>query len=127
MEQVTGVFVAFVIAAGPLALLTTKGVDLIRNLIDATGRFPRFVWNLVAFVVGVAICVGWGYNLVAIAAASIPAIANSTAFNGLSGEILTGLAVGAMAGFWHEKLDQWHSAAVADRAAAVVVVDETVM
>ena len=120
MEDVTGVFVAFLLAAGPLALLVTKAVDTVRNLVDAAGAMPKFVWNLAAFVFGVVLCLGWGYNLVSTLAHSIPALSQNTAFDGVWGQVLTGMAVGAMAGFWHEKLDEWSSTASAARAATPV-------
>jgi hypothetical protein len=107
MDPVTGAFTAFLVAALPMAVLVTKGVDTIRNLVDPTARFPKVIWNVVAFVVGVAICLGWGFNPVAGLAAAVPALSNGSALTGTAGEILSGLALGAMAGFWHEKLDQW--------------------
>lgn len=117
MDNVTGVFVAFAIAALPLAVLVAKVVDTIRNLTTSL-TVPKWVWNVVALLVGVLICVGWGFNLVATLARSIPALADSAWADGFMGQVLTGLVVGAMAGFWHEKMDQWSSSAKADRALA---------
>lgn len=119
MDEVTGVFVAFLIAVVPLALLVTKGVDFVRNLFDSSGRAPKWVWNVVAFGLGILLAMGWEYNLVTTLAHAIPALADNTALDGFWGQVLTGMAIGATAGFWHEKLDQWSSAAKANRAVAV--------
>ena len=117
MDNVTGVFVAFLVAALPLAVLVAKIVDTVRNLLSSVA-VPKVVWNLVALGVGVLVCLGWGYNLVATLAHAIPATSQSSSFDGTMGQIVTGMAVGAMAGFWHEKMDQWSSAAKASRAVA---------
>lgn len=118
MDNVTGVFIAFLVAAVPLAVLVAKVVDTVRNLIDNADSVPKWVWNVLALVVGVLICLGWGFNLVATLARSIPAFEGNDWADGVAGQILTGLAIGAMAGFWHEKMDQWSSAAKANRAVA---------
>jgi hypothetical protein len=107
MEQVFGVFTAFLIAAGPLAVGVTKAVDLTRNLVDKNDSLPKFTWNIEAFVLGVGLAVGWAYNLVAAVAHQVPALSTSTALDGTAGQIITGLAIGAMAGFWHEPLSGW--------------------
>lgn len=121
MQDVVGVFTAFLVAAVPLALMVTKGVDLVRNLFDPfnarTAKIP-WVWNVLAFGMGVGLALGWQYNLVSALSHTIPALTNASTFDGVSGQVLTGLALGAMAGFWHEKLNQWSSAARASRAAA---------
>lgn len=113
-------FTAFLIAVVPLALLVTKGVDFIRNLVDSGDTVPKWVWNLTAFGLGVLLCLGWGYNLVAELAHSIPALAQNTVFDGVLGQIVTGLVVGASAGLWHEKLDEWSSRAKVNRASIPV-------
>lgn len=102
----TGVFVAFLAAVVPLALLVTKGVDFVRNLLDKDDSAPKWMWNATAFIMGILLCLGWEFNLVSALAASIPALAENTALEGIWGQVLTGMAVGASAGFWHEKLDQ---------------------
>jgi hypothetical protein len=106
----------FLIAALPLAVGVTKVVDAVRNLIDSDDSFPKFVWNLVAFVVGVAFCLGWNFNLFAPLVESIPALKDSGLADGTAGEVLTGVAIGAMGGFWHEKLDEWSAKAKAAKS-----------
>lgn len=118
MESVTAALTAFLVTAGPLAVLVTKGVDLVRNLFDPNAGAPKVVWNVVAFVVGVALCVGWQLNPVAGLAHTVPALMASTGLDGVVGQVLSGLVLGAMAGFWHEKLDQWSASADASRVVA---------
>lgn len=116
LSGVTGALTAFLIAAVPLALLVTKAVDTTRNLIDGGDSFPKVVWNVAAFVFGLVLCLGWQFNPVAGLAAAIPALSDSSALTGVAGQILSGLAIGAMAGFWHEKLDLWSSTAKTEGA-----------
>lgn len=116
MDNVTGVFVAFLIAALPLAVLITKATDLVRNLLDKGDTLPKGLWNVVPFVLGAGLCLGWQLNLATTLAHSIPALAKDTHLDGVWGQLLTGLAIGAMAGFWHEKLDSWSGLAKARRA-----------
>lgn len=104
---------AFLIAVGPLAILVTKTVDTIRNLTPDT--VPKVVWNFAAFVVGLAYCLLFGVNLAATIAFR-PEVMEK--LEGTWGEVLTGLAVGAVAGFWHEHMDK--TSAQAKEAKAVV-------
>lgn len=118
MDDVIAAFVAVGVAAGPLALGVTKIVDFVRNLIDADANLPRWCWNGAAFVVGIGVCVGWGFNLVAGLAAAIPRLSGTTAFDGVAGEILTGIIVAGTSGYWHEHLDQKSAEAKANVAIA---------
>lgn len=120
MDNVLGVFTAFLVAVVPLALLVTKGVDFLRNLLDKGDTLPKWLWNLVAFGLGVLLCIGWEFNLVSTLAHSIPALAENTALDGFWGQVVTGMAVGATAGFWHEKLDEMSSNAKLARASTPV-------
>lgn len=113
MEAFAGVLTAFLIAALPLAVTVTKVVDTIRNLLGAgEAKVPKVVWNIVALGIGVLIALGFEVNLFAPIAAAIPALKDWTPNETLA-EILTGLSLGAMAGFWHEKMDEWSSRAKA--------------
>jgi hypothetical protein len=107
MENVVGALTGVLVLTLPLAVLITKGVDLIRNLVDSSGKLPKFTWNIAAFVLGLIIALGWQINFAAALADVIPSLQNTTSLDGVAGQILTGLAAGAMASFWHEKLDQW--------------------
>lgn len=101
--DVLAAFVALGVAIGPISILVTKMVDFARNLLDASATYPKAVWNAAAFVIGVVVCVGWGYNVFAPFVDLVPALRDSTALDGLAGQVLTGLATGAMAGGWHER------------------------
>lgn len=113
LTNVQGAFVAFVLAAGPLAVGVNHAVDWLRNLIDPrttqnpAGRFPSVVWTSAGFVFGIALCVGWQFNPVAGLAEAIPAMQGSTRLSGVAGQVLSGLVLGAMAGFWHDKRTAW--------------------
>jgi hypothetical protein len=113
METFGGVITAFLIAALPLAVTVTKVVDTIRNLLGkAEANVPKVVWNLVALVVGVVIALGFEINLIAPVAAAIPGLKDWSPSSTMA-EIISGLAIGAMGSFWHEKLDEWSSRAKA--------------
>lgn len=112
MDNVTGALAAFLLAAGPLAVGVTKGVDLLRNLFDQQDRAPSWVWNVAAFGVGVALCVGWRFNPVAGLIDAIPATEGTSTLTGVAGQVLSGLILGGMAGFWHEPLSGWGAKAV---------------
>lgn len=99
-----------------LSLTTTKVVDFVRNLPyfkNADGS-PKFagsaIWNVLAFVVGVLLCVGWQHSFVNDLFAQVPALSN-VHLDGNAGYLLSGLIVGAGAGFFHELLDALSSIA----------------
>jgi hypothetical protein len=104
---------AFLVAVGPLAIMVTKTVDTLRNLTPDTDR--KWVWNIAAFTIGVAYCLLFGMNLAGEVAFQ-PAVAG--ALTGVWGQVLTGLAIGATASFWHEQLDRTSSRAKEARANA---------
>lgn len=116
--------VAALVVAGPVSVTVTKVVDFIRNLIDRDNDMPSWLWNVVAFAIGLAICIGWGINVFGAIVATIPALAESDALSGTMGTILTGIAVGAMAGFWHDKMSQWSATAHALEPAPAVILEE---
>jgi len=94
--------VAFLVAAGPLAILVTKSVDFLRNAFDKEDKYKgSWVWNVAAFAIGAGYCLGFAVNLAATIALR-PELA--TRLTGVWGEVLTGLAVGAVASFWHEQM-----------------------
>jgi hypothetical protein len=92
-------FTAVIASLGALALVDEKVVSFIRNAVDSAGRFPTYVWNLLAMVVGVAMALGWQLNLAPAVLALIPRFVSSSALSGTSGQILSGLAIGGAAGF----------------------------
>jgi hypothetical protein len=112
---------AFLVAVGPLAILITKTVDTIRNALDKAGTWPKVVWNLAAFALGVAYCLAFGVNLAGLIDFRGEV---SSMLQGTGGEVLTGLAIGATASFWHEHMDATSSKATANRAAVPVSASE---
>lgn len=104
-QAIVGVFTAFLFAIGPLALLTERAVTFLKTLLgDLVKNAPAVVWLVAGFAVALGICLGWQYNFIATLAHSIPAMTDKSTFDGVSGQVLTGLSVGAAAGFWHEKI-----------------------
>lgn len=114
-----------------LGLTVTKVVDTVRNLVN--GKFPRIpkaTWNFVAFGVGVLYCVGWPdvTNFVPDAMKLVPRLAPlADKFTGFSGQLLSGLVLGAVAGFWHELLDKWSNQAKAAAALAAANTPATIV
>lgn len=102
---------ALVIAAWPLSVAVTKVVDFVRNLFGAAEpNIPSWVWNVAAFVIGIVAALGWGINLFSPVVAAIPALSDKAGTQNTAGQVLTGIVLGAMAGFWHDKMAQWASA-----------------
>lgn len=117
-DLIIAALVAALVAIGPLAIATTKVVDLVRNLADRGNRAPAWVWNAVAFAIGIGIAYGWDVNVLGPVAEAIPRLSGSGFLSGLGGDLLTGVVVGGAAGLWHEKFDQWSAVADANRAVA---------
>jgi hypothetical protein len=116
MEAFGGVLTAFLVAALPLGVTVTKVVDFVRNLLGAAEpNVPKWVWSLLALVVGVVIALGFEINLIAPIAAAIPGLKDWTP-SSTAAEIITGLAIGAMGSFWHEKLSAWSAQSKAGTA-----------
>ena len=109
-EGIVGALTALLIIAGPIAVTCAKVVDFIRNLADPSKKFPSWVWNLVAMVIGLGIALLWGVNLLEPVVASIPTLADKAGTQDVMGQVLTGLLIGGMAGFWHDKMAQWAAA-----------------
>jgi hypothetical protein len=118
MNEAFAAFTAFLIAALPFSVGITKIVDTVRNLFgDRQASVPKWVWNVLALVIGVAFAIGFEINLIAPIAAAIPALKDWSP-DSTAAEVLTGLSLGAMAGFWHEKMDEWSSIAKSEQPAA---------
>lgn len=116
MQDVGAIFVAFVIAAVPLAIGVQKALQVVRDLVNPSGSWPSWLWVAAAFVAGVLLCVGWQLNLASTLEHGIPALAGDTHLDGVAGQVLTGLGIGAMAGVWHDKLAVWSSREAANNA-----------
>jgi hypothetical protein len=102
---------ALVLLAWPISVGVAKVVDFIRNLFgNRETSVPPWVWNAVAFVVGIGAALGWGINLLSAIVAAVPALADKAGTNDTLGQVLTGILIGGMAGFWHDKMAQWAAA-----------------
>lgn len=102
MEQVTAVIAAFVLAFGPLAIGDTKLVDGVRHIFDKDKVRPGYVWIGLAMGIAVASCVLFNINTIAPVIALVPRFADAT-LNDTTGQVLTGIATGGMASYWHSK------------------------
>jgi len=93
-------------AVGALSLTVTKVVDFIRNLPWFKDKWlGSWVWNAVALIVGLALCLGWQISIAGPLVALVPALAqHASSFTGVAGQILTGLVIGGGAGFFHDLL-----------------------
>lgn len=96
-------FAAVLVTLGALALTVEKIVSFVRNAVgrDASGvdKWPTWVWNVFALLVGLGFALGWQLNLAPAIVGLIPAVKDSSALDGTSGQVLTGLAIGAASGF----------------------------
>lgn len=101
MNDVFALLTATAVAFGPLAVADTKLVDMVRNLLPSG---PRWLWNVLAFGIGIAVCVLFQLNVVDALVHQVPALAD-TDLSGVSGQLLTGLGVGGFASYWHERMD----------------------
>jgi hypothetical protein len=107
MEVEMEEFAVVLAVIGGLSLTVTKVVDLIRNLVDQNDSAPKWVWNVAAFGVGVAFCLGWEKNLTADLMRLVPALARDTdGLGGVLGQVVSGFMLGGFAGFGHELLDR---------------------
>jgi flagellar biosynthesis protein FliR len=95
-----------VATATVFAIVVTKSVDMIRNMFDTSPpRVPKQVWNALALGLGIATALIWRINI-------LDNYSSPTSFvQGVSGQILTGLAIGATASGYHELFDALSSGA----------------
>jgi hypothetical protein len=99
--------------------VVTKSTDFVRNIVDKADTFPKWVWNVVAFVIAVGYAVGWQLDASAAILALIPALAkNAEALTGFPGQVLTGLLAFGASGFLHEAFDALSGVAKRSRAPA---------
>ena len=94
-------FTSFLVLAVPVAVGITKFTDMIRNAVDPNDSAPKVTWNVVPFALGLVVSFVWSDQLAPLVAAA------GTHITGVAARILLGLALGAMASFWHEPLDAW--------------------
>jgi hypothetical protein len=94
-----------------LSLTVTKVVDFVRNLPMFKDKYVgSWIWNVVAFVVGLLLCVGWQHSFVNDLFHQVPAL-ETVNLTGTMGYVLSGLILGGLSGFFHEVLDALSSVA----------------
>lgn len=97
--------IAAVALLAAVSLTIEKVVSFVRNSIgrNAAGadKYPTYVYNVLALVVGVGAVLGWpALNFAPAIVALVPALApQAHTLSGTSGEVLSGLLAGAGAGF----------------------------
>lgn len=101
MEQVFGLLTALAATFGPLAIGITKLVDGVRNVMPGG---PKWLWNVLAVGLGVLVCWLFSIDAISAIAAQVPAFADKT-LDPLAGQLITGVGVGGMASYWHERMD----------------------
>jgi hypothetical protein len=115
MDSFAGVLAAIII----LGAAVTKSVDLVRNAVDKDATMPPVTWNILAFVVGVAYCVGWQIDMTPAIISLIPSLADqSSRLSGVSGQVLTGMLAGGASGFAHDLFQNLSAGAALKRAKA---------
>lgn len=100
----------FLVLVGPLSILVTKLVDVLRNAFDEDDTVPKEWWNLAALGFGLAVALIFQLNALA---SMLP---HDTVIQNWSGVVLTGLAIGGSSSGWHELLDAFSSYASAKRS-----------
>jgi len=112
-------FTAVLAAILVLGAAVTKTVDLVRNTVDKDASMPPATWNVLAFVVGVAYCVGWQIDLSAAILGLVPSLADQTSrLTGVAGQVLTGLLAGGASGFAHDLFQNLSAGAAMKRTKA---------
>lgn len=104
LAPVVAFLVGAVVAFGPGARGITWIVDRVRDAVSF-GDDPRYkiVWPLLGFAIALLACVGFGVNVVGALFVQIPRFAESTALNGLAGEVVTAVALAGVASSWHDR------------------------
>jgi membrane-bound ClpP family serine protease len=89
----------------------TKLVDFLRDLLDKEDTWPRFTWIVAAFVIALAICLGFEVNIIGGFFKELPAFSGSSSMDGTAGQILTAIGLAGAASYWHERMDLASSSA----------------
>jgi hypothetical protein len=87
-----------------ISAMVTKLVDLVRNVADSGDTLPKWVWNIVAFGIGIVAALLGDLNALGDLVKNIDAT---------TAQVLTGLAIGGGASGFHELFDLLSSKATA--------------
>lgn len=101
------------------AAIVTKGVDMVRTALDPTAeKYPKVTWIVMAFVLGIVIATSYQLQFGGVIEGLPPGLARLT---GVSGQVFSGLLLGAWASGLHELFDLGSGAAKALHAKAAGV------
>jgi hypothetical protein len=73
----------------------------------------------VAFVIGIAVCLGFEINVADALIQSVPAFDQSTALEGVWGSVFTGAGMAGMASYWHNNMKVKSAKAAEAKANAI--------
>jgi hypothetical protein len=89
-----------------IAVMIHGAVTLVRNLNrEKMGALPPWVWNALAFVLGIGYAVIWSYNAFVGVEGLPPHLSGLASAGSVPGQVLTGILLGSAAGGWHELFD----------------------
>ncbi len=121
LAPVFALIAGLVVTFGPLAIGLTKLVDGIRSIVDRTPEspWPDWVWIVTAFVIGIAVCVGFEINVADALIQQVPVFNGSTLLEGVWGSVFTGAGMAGMASYWHNNMKLKSSRAAESKANAI--------
>jgi hypothetical protein len=93
-----------------LPVIVTKLVDTLRNAVDPDAKVYKVWWNIAALAIGIALAIIFKINAIA----SI----SSTPLQGITGQVLTGIALGTASSGYHEIFDALSGIAKSSHASA---------
>lgn len=94
-----------VAVATVFGVVVTKTVDVLRNTFDPNGKLPKWLWNLSAFGLGIAMALIWEINMLDNWSDK------DSMVQGITGQILTGISIGGVSSGYHELFDVLSSTA----------------
>jgi hypothetical protein len=121
LAPVIGLLTGIAVAFGPLAIGLTKLVDGVRSVVDRSPEtpWPDWVWILVAMAIGIGAALGFEINVADALIKTVPAFNQTTALEGVWGQVVTGIGMAGMASYWHSNMKLKSSRAAESKANAV--------
>jgi hypothetical protein len=86
----------------------TKIVDFIRGL-DKLDEWPGWIWIAVAFVISIALALGFEINIIGGFFKELPAFQGSDKLDGVVGQVLTGVGLAGASSYWHHRMALAHA------------------
>jgi hypothetical protein len=100
-----GMTTEVVAVATVFGMVVTKTVDVLRNAFDNDDTLPKWLWNLAAFGLGIGMALVWQINMLDNYSDK------DSIVQGLTGRVLTGIAIGGVSSGYHELFDVLSSSA----------------